>query len=65
MGFAVDNPNTETADQFPYLVYQALNQAKKKRFAVDNRNTETANKVGSFCNWIHGSLTHKKNAFRG
>ena len=49
MSFAVDNPNTETADNVGSfrIWFIGSETAKKMRFAVDNPNMETSDNVGS------------------
>ena len=61
MRFAVDNPNTETADNFYSFCIWIIGTetAKKTRFAVDNPNTETANNVVSSV-FGFSALKHKK-----
>ena len=57
MRFAVDNPNTETADNVGSFRIQIIGSetGKKMGFAADNPNTETADNVGSFRICILGS----------
>ena len=50
MHFAVDNPNTETADNVGSFRIWIIGSetAKTMRLAADNPNTETADNVGTF-----------------
>ena len=57
MRFAVDTPNTETAENFGSfrILIKGSDTAKKMRLAADNPNTETGDNVVSFRIFIVGS----------
>ena len=55
--FAVDNPNTKTADNVgTFLIWIIGSETEKNaRYTADNPKTESADNVGSFRIWIFGS----------